>query len=661
MTILTPLFILGMAELILRMADYGDNFDLFVPNPVEGYEKYMVVNPVIGKKYFSKLEYTSPANDMFLKEKPDSSFRVFVMGSSVVYGFPYERNLMFSRILHARMEDKWPDLKIEMVNTAITAINSFTLLDYTPQILREEPDAILIYAGHNEFYGAFGIGSNETMSKSRFITQTHLLLLDLKLYQLVRNLILGVSESISGEQTHGTLMKRIVARKDILFQSREYRKCMVHYEKNLDRILQLAGSKGVPVFLGTLSCNLNGMEPFQSLATQSLPEAIEVYREAQKAEKEGQFEKAHDLYSRARDLDGVRFRASSEVNDIIRRLALKHKAFLVPVDSVFEEASPNRLVGNNLFTEHVHPNIDGSFLMADAYYKAIINSGTLHTTNAGKEYGLEYLKKNWGYTVLDSLLAAHRLEILKRNWPFVKEGETPADYRKIYKPKDRFDSLSFSIVRNSSLNLADIRLELAEELKKEGRVREAYMEYLALLRQNPYVAINYRDVANVLLQMEDLPGAYHFFEKSVKLEPSFYAFFRMGEIMFLKGDYNNAALFIERSFSLAPAENKINVAGKLYHIYKHAGETQKARAMETELKKAKAGRFLLVPPKNYVYTNYIPLQTRWQVTEARELIKKGRLQNAIELLEASLQIYDSHIARRMLGEIHREKGVNTKA
>jgi hypothetical protein len=86
----------------------------------------------VGAKYFQRLEYTAPARDIFLRKKPEDCFRIFVMGSSTVVGFPYENNLMFSRILQERLQDAYPDKKIEMVNTAITAINTFTLLDFMP-------------------------------------------------------------------------------------------------------------------------------------------------------------------------------------------------------------------------------------------------------------------------------------------------------------------------------------------------------------------------------------------------------------------------------------------------------------------------------------------------------------------------------------------------
>ena len=53
-TVIIPVIILLAFEIILSVSGYGDNFDLFIQNPTEGYEKYMMVNPEVGKKYFQK-------------------------------------------------------------------------------------------------------------------------------------------------------------------------------------------------------------------------------------------------------------------------------------------------------------------------------------------------------------------------------------------------------------------------------------------------------------------------------------------------------------------------------------------------------------------------------------------------------------------------------
>ncbi|MDA3821786.1 MAG: hypothetical protein PF450_04125, partial [Bacteroidales bacterium] len=194
----------------LRLISYGSNLNLFVENPREGYEDYLIVNPDIGTKYFQKFEHDAPSNDIFLKKKPADTFRIFVMGSSTVVGFPYEKNLMFSRILHKRLEDAYPDRKIEVINTAITAINSYTLYDYSKERVKYSPDPIIINARNNEFYGAFGSGSNESMSKSIALTRMHLKFMDIRIYQLFKNIANGIQRCIhvgEDKQVHGTLMK----------------------------------------------------------------------------------------------------------------------------------------------------------------------------------------------------------------------------------------------------------------------------------------------------------------------------------------------------------------------------------------------------------------------------------------------------------------------
>lgn len=654
-TIFIPVIILMAFEGVLRITGYGDNLHLFVQNPVKGYEKYMIVNPVIGKKYFQKFEYTAPANDIFLKNKPENTFRIFVMGSSTVFGFPYERNLMFSRIMHKRLEDAYPDKKIEVVNTSITAVNSFTLLDFTGQILKYDPDAILIYAGHNEFYGAFGIGSNETMSRNRGLTRLHIALMDLKIYQMIRNVIAKVSQKIaSGKkvEVHGTLMKRMVGNPDILFGSDEYNTAMERYKQNMSDILKMAANKNVPVFLSELVCNINGMQPFNSIKTDKLEGAADVYKKAQLAEQNGNFDAALELYYNAKDLDCIRFRASEDINLIVNELAAEYKVFKIPMLSFFQNKSPNKLIGNNLMTEHVHPNIDGNFLMAEAFYSEITKSVIIGKQAENIEFATEYFKKNWGYTALDSLLGHHRIQLLKGFWPFVQNESNGAAYKTQYRPKSYLDSLAFTVMKNPDLSLDEARLDLAKRYEKAGMIVNAYREYEALVRTNPYLAVNYRDAANCLLQLADLPLALKYFQKSLEYEDSFFANYRIGEIFLMKGDYSNAIQSFEKSFTLAPDDRKVNVLAKSYVAFMYANKSEQAKAVAAELERVNAKQYLNVPPKTYVYSKYVPFQTKEQVNTAKLLVEENKNEEALTILESSLLIYDSHIANRMIGEIY---------
>jgi len=158
--ILFPFIVIMLLELSLNLADYGDNYNLFEDYSL--YDKtYRRCHHDFGKKYFNHVVYTTPGNELFLKDKPENGFRIFVIGSSTAVGFPYGSGVMFPRILRERLQDSYPDRHIEVINTAMTAINSYTFQDKISEILAEEPDALLIYGGQNEFYGALGIGSKE--------------------------------------------------------------------------------------------------------------------------------------------------------------------------------------------------------------------------------------------------------------------------------------------------------------------------------------------------------------------------------------------------------------------------------------------------------------------------------------------------------------------
>ena len=71
-------------------------------------------------------------------------------------GFPYPNNISFQRMLKYQLQKTNPDKDIEIINLALTAINSYTFYDFAQELVHFEPDAIFIYGGHNEYYGALG-------------------------------------------------------------------------------------------------------------------------------------------------------------------------------------------------------------------------------------------------------------------------------------------------------------------------------------------------------------------------------------------------------------------------------------------------------------------------------------------------------------------------
>jgi tetratricopeptide (TPR) repeat protein len=662
---LIPLLFVIFFELILRVVGYGDNLNLFINHPDKDYKEYRIVNPIVGKKYFQKFEYSSPARDIFLKKKPKDCFRVFVVGSSSVIGFPYDNNLMFSRILHEKLMEAYPGKKIEMVNTAITAINSFTFLDYIPQILREEPDAILFYEGHNEFYGAFGVGSNEAATHNPLLINIHLKMMNLRVYQLTRNIISGVAARFSKVNTaaekRGTLMTRIVKNADITYGSETYKKGIGYFEKNIGLILAMAKSKNVPVFISEVVGNIHDMKPFKSIGIDKLKPAIDYFEAAQQFEKQGNYSKAKENYILARDYDCIRFRASSDITTIIHNQAAKYGAHLVPSLELFEANSPNGMVGFNLITEHLHPNIEGYFLLAESFYNSLISSKLI-----GKEIyefapSAKAFKANYGYTELDSLIGLHRVNNLNYHWPFRDETNNYIDYRLIYKPVSFIDSIAFHVMADKVDNLTVAHLKLAKMYEDQHDYINAFREYNALTKINSYSPVYFRNAADCLLKLSDLPGAIKYFTRSLDYgEKSFYAQFRLGELYLIKNDVEKAIFYFEAALKHADKE-RLNILVKLYISYVYIKDQKNIDRINSEIQKLKPGQKIQVPVRKCTYTDYIPVQVNDYIVKVNELLKNLKVDEAEALLLESLTIKDTPIAHRRLGEIYFKKRDMQKA
>src|SRR5208337_4746202 len=86
----------------------------------------------------------------------------------------------------------------------------------------------------------------------------------------------------------------------------------------------------------------------------------------------GDYRAAKEHFHRARDLDTLRFRADSKINDINRSVASSSSgAELVDADEIFAKESPNGIVGSDLVYEHVHLTPEGNYILARAMFLQI--------------------------------------------------------------------------------------------------------------------------------------------------------------------------------------------------------------------------------------------------------------------------------------------------
>ena len=127
--LLLPLLVLLLAELALRATGAGDNWPLFKVNPAN--PAYLVSEPDIVKRYFasSSLPSVKMEPSFVLADKPANGIRLVVQGGSTAAGYPYGSGASLAALLEQRLSRTFAGQRVEVVNTALAAVNSYTLLD----------------------------------------------------------------------------------------------------------------------------------------------------------------------------------------------------------------------------------------------------------------------------------------------------------------------------------------------------------------------------------------------------------------------------------------------------------------------------------------------------------------------------------------------------
>ncbi|MBV2129321.1 SGNH/GDSL hydrolase family protein [Arsukibacterium indicum] len=403
--LILPLLVLVLAELAIRATGTGDNWPLFKVNPAN--PAYLVTEADIVKRYFANntaLPSVKMEPAFLLAEKPDNAIRLVVQGGSTAAGYPYGAGASLAAMLEQRLSRTFPEQRVEVVNTALAAVNSYTLLDLADEIIAVKPDAVLIYAGHNEYLGLLGVGSNYLASQSPAVTRLLISLRKLHSFQLIEQLYQQMNPMLeTTAENSRTFMAKVARDKDIALDSAQFEAGLKQFDSNLSRLLAKYQRAGIPVYISTLVSNLADQPPFhskpvpaatrQQLAqlaqtspnTATYAELLQAlttaataagsaelhYQLGQHFLQQGKATLAKQQFLLAKEHDLLRFRAPEAINQQIRQLAERYNATLVDSAAAFTANSPQGIPGKGLLLEHVHPNVQGYFLLADSFYKAL--------------------------------------------------------------------------------------------------------------------------------------------------------------------------------------------------------------------------------------------------------------------------------------------------
>lgn len=548
--IILPVILFLLLELFLRLLGVFAREPLFLPSHERG-QKIIRLNSMVAKRYFDPKQVPVPTlyPQTFSAQKPSGTFRIFCLGGSTTAGFPFDYQVPFPAQLRMLLSQYYPQSRFEVINVGLSAVNSFTVLDFLPEILENEPDLIILYMGHNEFYGAYGSASTISIGRNATLIRFYLRLQKLHLVQMTRALISALSPTTLKDARHTTLMEKVIGQKTILYDSPLYRKTLYNFRENLELILNSCRKAGVPVFLSTLVCNIRNLPPMgsyeqeisdprrqalrDSLITRTngllqqghyetaLPLALELFnsdslsadnwfRLGQIYARSGDSIMAARYLTGAKDRDIVRFRASEEMNQIIRELADQYQITLTDIKSAFDARSPLRISGDEWLCDHLHPNPDGYYLMAQCY-AALIRSGRF-LQNVNEAFTPP--ERAPFVTDLDWNIGLMRVFKLKQRWPFADKEVDYADYRPWGEPRAAKAAYDYLFSHN---NWVKAHYAMADFYLQSGRTDQARREYEAIVAYYPNRAEPLVKIAATYETDQNWSAAEHYYLSALPL------------------------------------------------------------------------------------------------------------------------------------------------
>ena len=459
-----PVLLIGLLELTLRIVGFGYPTSFLLSQVYHGKQTF-VQNNRFGWRFFGPQMSRLPAPIAIPKEKSPGTIRIFVFGESAAYGDPRPA-FGLSRMLEAMLSLRYPGVQFEVVNAAMTAINSHSILPIARDCARAEGDIWVIYMGNNEVVGPFGAGTvfGSQVPPLRLIRST-LALKTLRLGQLMDSMGRWLHPPQQNKSEWGgmTMFLGQQVRSDDGRMRAVYR----NFESNLADILRTGISQGCGIVLSTVAVNLRDCAPFASthnpgLAESQLQQWKQSYQRGVEAQNTGLFDSAAESFAAAakldnsyaelrfrqgvcalqlkqdieaqrqftaaRDLDALRFRCDAHLNELVRQAAAgarQQQVQLADAERVFAEQSPQGVPGENLFYEHVHLTFEGNYLLGRTIapeIEALLSSRLGSNRVVGKSWpSISDCAQRLNWNPIDSRAAYAEMSVRVADAPFTAQ------------------------------------------------------------------------------------------------------------------------------------------------------------------------------------------------------------------------------------------------
>ena len=602
--VLVPLVTFTVLEAILRLAGFGYSTSFFLPSHING-EACCIQNDRFGWRFFGAAMSRTPCHFLFREAKPPGTFRIFVLGESAAYGDP-QPAFGFARVLEVLLQERYPGVRFEVVNAAMTAINSHAILPIARDCARQHGDLWVLYMGNNEVVGPYGAGTVfGPQAPNLALIRGSLAFKATKTGQWMDSLRERLTRHPASVNEWGGMM--MFVKHQVRQDDPRMRAVYAHFERNVSDILRTAVQSGVRVVVSTVASNLKDCAPFASLHRPDLSEAERMewdrlYLAGCEAQKASRFSQALDLFGRAgriddhfaelqfrwaqcylslgqdaeacrrftlaRDYDTLRFRSDSRINDLIRQAAQGRQSegiLLVDGQQALAQNSPHQLVGEELLYEHVHLRFEGNYLLARTCADAVARSLPESITGQAES---------------------------QRDWPSIDQCAR----RLAWTGWNRYEATTLILTRvsdppfTSQINHEEQYRHLRTQIEQllPATQPEAVEQAIALSREalakSPDDPFLHENLATLLQKQGDLAGAAEAWRRISELLPNnVQAYIQMGLLLSLQNRHEEAIRSFEEALRREP-DSFAAVDGLANALANHGQNEQAVREYEKALK-----------------------------------------------------------------------------
>jgi lysophospholipase L1-like esterase len=343
---------------------------------------------------------------------------IVVVGESSAEGVPYRDWLSVGKIVAWQLRRLFPQ---RMFHVETQARAGWTLEQMLQKLAEPHrpPDAVILYAGHNEFASRFGWSADvphylDDPRPAWPLRLTHAIALRSPICRLIR-------EARDRELVAARPPARGRPPADVpSHTAAQYRERLDDFRRRLEAIVVDLERAGVLTILVVPPGNDAGFEPSRSLLPPETPRAVREafcremdearalestdsgesvrryralilrqpgfaeahFRLARRLEADGALDEAYREYALARDLDGHPMRCPTPFQDVYRELAARYGAILVDGQAVFHARHPRGLLDDSLFNDGMHPSFEGYVALAEAILEELKRHGAFRWPGA---------------------------------------------------------------------------------------------------------------------------------------------------------------------------------------------------------------------------------------------------------------------------------------